>query len=244
MKMRNWTLLILTGLVFAWAASAFAATPTADQNRVVRSPAHRGAILEVTLLDTKGTPVNGAKVSATTDDNREVSALTGPDGVAVLDGLPLQSKGVVEHVTKKTLRAVNWDIRLESGVINYLTVRHNLLCYGDYPRKYTQPLVVKLPIHKPRFEQRWAPVSFVGRELPLKGDKFLGEDTQQLTYHPARGTKGQVTQAYFRPWGPREGEAQNNIEPTNDKYPVVPYWHISVYSVVNCDRQRAPEGQQ
>lgn len=244
MKMRNWTLMILSGLLLAWATTAFAATPTADENRVVRGPNARGAILEVTLLDTKGRPVSGAKVTGVTDDMREVGAVTGPDGIAVLDGLALQSKGHVEHVNKKTLRAVNWDIRLQSGVINHLTVRHNLLCYGDVPRKYTQPLVVKLPIHKPRFEQRWAPVAYVGREWPLKGDKFLGEDTQQLTYHPARGSKGQVVQCYFRPWGEREGEAHTNVEPTLDKLPVVPYWHISVYSVVNCDRKGAAEAAQ
>lgn len=230
MNVRNMTLVFLTGLMLAWAASAFAATPTADQNRVLRQPVARGTILEVTLLDTKGIPVAGAKVTAVRDDLNEVSAITGPDGVAVLDGLPNDSKGTVHQVRK--LRAVNWDIKLQSGKINYLTVRHNILCYGDKPRKYTNPLIVKLPCEQPRFEQRWAPVSYVGAQLPVRGDKFLDDSTQELTYHPARGSSGQITQAYFRPWGTLEGEA---------KLPIVPWWHISVYSVVNCDRKGAAE---
>lgn len=226
MKMRSWILLMLSGLLFAGAVTAFAATPASDDpSRVLRQPVARGTILEVTLLDTKGRPVSGAKVTAVRDDFYEVNAVTGPDGVAILDGLPIESKGTV-HAVKK-LRAVNWDIKLQSGKINYLTVRHNVLCYGDNPRKYTNPLVVKLPCAQPRFEQRWAPVSYVGREWPVKGDKFIDDNTQQLTYHPARGSKGQITQAYFRPWGILEGEA---------KLPIVPWWHISVYSVVNCDK--------
>lgn len=223
MKMRSWTLLLLTGLLMAWGVTAFAATPTDPANRVVRGPETRAAILEVTLLDTKGKPVSGAKVTAETADLRQVSSVTGPDGVAVLDGLPLESKGTVHAINR--LRSVDWDIRLQSGMINYLTVRHNIVCYGINPRKYRNPLIVKLPVHQPRFDQRWAPVSYVGDVLPVKGDKFLDNNVQQLTYHPRN--KGQITQAYFRPWGEHEGET---------KMPVVPWWHISVYTVVNCDR--------
>lgn len=235
MKLRSWTLLALTGLLLAWTATAFAApaTPTNLENRVVRGPDTRGAILEVTLLDTKGRPVAGAKVTATRKDQREVAAVTGPDGVAVLDGLPNDSTGTVHQV--KGLRAVNWDIKLQSGMINALTVRHNVVCYGDYPRKYTNPLVVKLPIHQPKFEQRWAPVSYVGKTWPVKGDKIDG-NFQQLTYHPARGSKGQITQAYFRPWGPLEGAVK-----LPEELPIVPWWHISVYSVVNCDKRGAAD---
>jgi hypothetical protein len=230
MKMRNWTVLLLTGLMLAWGVTAFAATATDDDSRVLRQPVARGTILEVTLLDTKGNPVSGAKVTAVRDDLNQVEAITGPDGIAVLDGLPMESKGTVHQM--KNLRAVNWDIRLQSGKINYLTVRHNIVCYGINPRKYRNPLIVKLPVHQPRYEQRWAPISYVGANLPLKGDKFLDDNWQQLTYHPTG--KGQITQAYYRPWGVHEGLAE---------LPVVPWWHISVYSVVNCDKPAAAPAQ-
>jgi hypothetical protein len=225
MKMRGWALFFLTGLML-WGMTALAATATDDESRVLRQPVARGTILEVTLLDARGNPVSGAQVTAVRDDLDQVTAVTGPDGVAVLDGLPTDSRGTVQQT--KNLRAVNWNIRLQSGKINYLTVRHNTICYGVNPRKYRNPLIVKLPVHQPRYEQRWAPVSYVGASLPVKGDKFLDDNTQQLIYHPTG--KGQITQAYFRPWGVNEGLAD---------LPVVPWWHISVYSVVNCDKPAA-----
>lgn len=227
MKMRSWTLLMLTGLLLVWAIPAFAANAGSnDPTRILRSNDAKGAILEVTVLDTKGNPVPGAKVTAIGSDLRENSAVTGANGIAVLDGLPAMSKGTV-HATKN-LRAVNWDINLEHGKINHLTVRYNVLCYGLHPRKYKNPLIVKLPTPQPRFEQRWAPVSYVGDKYAVKGDKFLDNDWQQLTYNPSG--KGQITQAYFRPWGEQEGAAP---------LPKVNWWHISVYSVVNCDKVSA-----
>lgn len=225
MKMRSWTLLVLTGLMLAWSATAFAAASGSpdDPSRVLRQNTARGAFLELTLLDTKGRPVSGAKVTAVASDLSQVDAVTGPDGIAILDGLPEESTGTV-HAVKK-LRAVNWDIKLQAGKENHLTVRHNTICYGVNPRKYRNPLIVKLPTEQPRFDQRWAPVSYVGATVPVKGDKFLDDNWQQLTYHPTG--KGQITQAYFRPWGVFEGSAAK---------PMSTWWHISVYTVVNCDR--------
>jgi hypothetical protein len=230
MKARNWIALLLSGLMLAWGTTAFAATAADNGSRVLRQPVARGTILEVTLLDTKGLPVAGASITAVRDDLNQVTAVTGPDGVAVLDGLPTDSRGTVQQV--KNLRAVNWDIRLQSGKINYLTIRHNTVCYGVNPRKYRNPLIVKLPVHQPRYEQRWAPVSYIGSPLPVQGDKFLDDNWQQLTYQPTG--KGQITHAYFRPWGTHEGLAE---------LPIVPWWHISVYTLVNCDKRTASTPQ-
>ena len=224
MKMRSWTILLLTGLLVAWAVPAFAATTGDDKTRVLREPDARGAILEVTVLDPKGRPVQGAQVTGVSKELLESSAVTNNDGLAVLDGLPTESKGTVTPANRK-LRPVNWDITIEHGRINYLTVRYNVLCYGVNPRKYRNPLVVKLPTEQPRFEKRWAPVSYVGRNYPVKRDRFLDDNWQQLTYTPSG--RGQITQAYFRPWGVHEGEAE---------MPKVRWWHISVYSYVNCDK--------
>ncbi len=38
----------------------------------------------------------------------QISAVTGPDGIAVIDGLPEKSTGTVH--ASSNLRAVNWDI--------------------------------------------------------------------------------------------------------------------------------------
>lgn len=231
MKTRRWTLLVLTGLLLAWAIPAFAAPASPEEpNRVLRHPEAKGAILEVTVLDTKGRPVPGAKITAIGSDMRETHVVTGPNGVAVLDGLPTDSKGTVH--AKDKLRAVDWDIKIEHGRINYLTIRHNVLCYGVYPRKYRNPLVVKLPTEQTRFERRWAPVSYKGGVYPVRNDRFLDESTQQLTYHPTG--RGEITQAYFRPWGEHEGDAEK---------PMVRWWHISVYSYVNCDRTTRPASE-
>jgi hypothetical protein len=227
MKLRSWTSVILAGLLLVWAIPAIAAVTGDDATRVLRVPDARGAILEVTVLDPKGNPVSGVKVTAVSKELLETTAITNGKGVAVLDGLRTDSKGTVH--ASKNLRAVNWDIKIEHGRINYLTVRYNTLCYGIYPRKYRNPLIVKLPTEQPRFERRWAPVSYdVGNSFPVKGSKFLDDNWQQLTYHPT-SNKGQITQAYFRPWGIHEGEA--------DK-PMVRWWHISVYTYVNCDKEK------
>jgi hypothetical protein len=42
--------------------------------------------------------------------------------------------------------------------------------------------------------------------------------------------KGQITQADFRPWGEYQGAA---------KMAMSTWWHISVYTYVNCDRKTA-----
>lgn len=227
MKTRSWTLLLLTGLLLVWAIPAFAATTGDDKTRVLRVPDARGAVLEVTVLDPKGLPVQGAQVTAVSKELLESSAVTNNNGVAVLDGLPTDSKGVVTP-GGRNLRPVEWDIKIEHGRINHLTVRYNVLCYGITPRKYRNPLVVKLPTEQPRFERRWAPVSYVGGSYPARSDKFLDDNGQQLTYAPSN--KGQITQAYFRPWGEYEGAAEK---------PKVRWWHISVYSYVNCDRAKS-----
>lgn len=224
MTRRSWTLLMVTGLLLAWCLPVFAANvPGDDPTRVLRTTALRGAFLELTVLDTKGRPVSGAKVNAVGSDLSQVTAVTGPDGKATLDGLPENSTGTVGAT--KNLRAVNWDIRLQHGKDNHLTVKYDTLCYGVNPRKYTTPLVVKLFTEQPRYEQRWAPVSYIGGTYPVKGDKFLDDSWQQLTYHPSG--KGQITQAYFRPWGVYEGAAAK---------PMSTWWHISVYTLVNCDK--------
>lgn len=231
MKMRSWTLMLLTGLLLVWAFSASAATTGDDKTRVLREPDARGAILEVTVLDPKGRPLEGVKVTGVSKELLESSAVTNQNGLAVLDGLPTDSKGVVTP-GKRGLRPVEWDINIEHGRINYLTVRYNVLCYGVYPRKYRNPLVVKLPTEQPRYDRRWAPVSYVGGTYPVKRDQFLDDDWQQLTYWPSG--KGQITQAYFRPWGVHEGEAEK---------PKVRWWHISVYNYVNCDKVKAPKAE-
>lgn len=241
MKMRSWTLLVLTGLMLAWSATAFAAATGSpnDPSRVLRQVTARGAHLELTVLDTKGRPVSGAKVSAVASDLSQIAAVTGPDGTAVLDGLPEESTGTIAQV--KNLRSVNWNIRLEPGKLNHLIVKYDTLCYGLDPRKYRTPLVVKLPTEQPRFDQRWAPVHYstsvwpfdrewpveMGKVWPVKGDKFIDEAQQQLSYIPMDG-RGQITQAYFRPWGEYQGAA---------KMPKATWWHISVYNYVNCDRK-------
>ena len=243
MKMRSWTLLVLTGLMLAWSATAFAAASGSpdDSSRVLRQVTARGAFLELTLLDTNGRPVSGAKVTAVASDLTQITAVTGPDGKAVLDGLQEESTGTIDRV--KNLRSINWNVRLQSGMLNHMIVKHDTLCYGINPRKYRTPLVVKLPTEQPRFDQRWAPVHYsasawpfdkewpveMGKVWPVKGDKFLNDSWQQLTYLPL-DSKGQITQAYFRPWGEYQGAA---------KMPMSTWWYISVYNYVNCDRKVA-----
>lgn len=247
MKTRRWTLLALTGLLLAWGTSAFAAATGSpdDPSRVLRQYNARGAHLELTVLDTKGRPVSGAKVTATASDLSEVSAVTGPDGMVVLDGLPDYSTGTV-HATKN-LRAVNWNINIQAGKLNHMTVKYDTLCYGVNPRKYRTPLKVNLFTEQPRFEQRWAPVHFssamwswdgpwpmeLGKPWPVRSDKFVDDSWQELTYLPLDG-RGQITQAYFRPWGAFEGSAE---------MPKSTWWHVSVYTYVNCDKRNAAPAQ-
>lgn len=243
MKLRQWTLFLLTGLLCVWATSAFAAASGSpdDPSRVLRQYNARGAHLEVTVLDTKGSPVGGAKITALASDLSQISAVTGPNGIAVLDGLPEKSTGTV-HATNK-LRSANWDIVIQAGKLNHLTVKYDTLCYGIDPRKYRTPLRVKLFTEQPRFEQRWAPVHYsgaiwnwdvewpadMGKVWPARGDKFMDDNWQELTYLPLDG-RGQITQAYFRPWGEFEGAS---------KMPMSTWWHVSVYTYVNCDKRSA-----
>lgn len=217
MKMRKWSLLMLAGLMFAWTVPAFAANAGSDDpSRVLRTTSGRGTFLEVTVLDTKGRVVPGARITATASDLTEVSAVTGPNGVAVLDGLPNESKGTV-HATKN-LRTVSWDLLLESGKENRLTVRYNVICERNALR-------VKLPTPA-RIEHVWQPVKYVGATLPVKGSKFE-DNTQQLTFHPHG--KGTITLAYARPW---EWEGK--------PMPMVTDWHLSVYTVVKCPPKVKP----
>lgn len=229
MKMRNWTLFLLTGLLFAcWSIQAFAANvPGDDPTRVLRTSALRGAFLEVQVMDTKGRPVSGAKVTAMASDLTEVFAITGPDGKAILDGLPNESKGTV-HAHNK-LPAVSWDILIESGKENHLSIRHHYI-----PSNWRnnvcvrQSLKEKLPTPD-RIEHAWETVKFQGPDVPIKGSVFVDSSWQELTFNPPVG-KGVITLAYTRPW-----------EWTGKPMPLVTDWHLSVYTVTACPRKPAPK---
>lgn len=244
MKTRRWTLLALTGLLLAWATSAFAAASGSpdDPSRVLRQYNARGAVLEVNVLDPKGRPVSGANIVARASDLTSITAVTNSSGTAVLDGLPEMSSGTLQAT--KNLRAVNWNCILEPGKLNHLTIKYDVLCYGIYPRKYRTPLRVKLFTEQPIFDRRWEPVHYSSslwpwdkpwpiektKGWPVRGRKTIDNNWVELTYLPMDNV-GQITQAYFRPWGMWEGAAPMTLST---------WWHLSVYTYVNCDRKNQP----
>lgn len=218
MKMRGWSLLALLGLLLAYALPALAVGPSSDPSRVLRSVNARGAILDLKVIDGKGRPVSGARVSAIGSALDEVTAVTGPDGVAHLDGLPNQSKGTV-HPFKNQKQSVSWDILIESGKDNHCTIQYFTVMEGN-------PLKLKLATPN-RIEQKWEPISYQGPKLPLKSLKVLDNNWQELVFYPT--SKGVITLAYTRPW-----------EWSGKPMPMVTEWYLAVYTVVKKPRPAAP----
>ena len=208
MKLRRWSILALTSILFACAVPAFAAD--GDPSRVLRSVSSRGAMLDLKVVDGKGRPMSGVRVTAVASDLSDVQAITGPDGVAHLDGLPNQSTGTV-HASKKQNRSVPWNILIESGKDNKCTVQFYTVMEGN-------ALKMKLPTPG-RIEHKWEPITYQGPTLPLKSLKVIDNNWQELTFHPT--SKGVITLAYTRPW-----------EWSGKPMPITTDWHLAVYTVI------------
>lgn len=225
MKKRSWSLLMLAGLLLVWAVPAFAVSAGSDDpSRIVRQTEGKGVMLEVTVLDTKGRPVTGADITAVHSNMSNINAKTGPGGLAVLDGLPSDSKGTLHAITrnKQSLRTVNWDILVQSGYQNRCTIRYYTICERN-------PLVVKLPTPgRPNKEMQWDPVSYVGAKLPVRKSRFIQNEWQELTFYPHG--KGVITLAYARPW-----------EWAGKPKPLVTDWYLAVYTVVKCPPRVKPQ---
>ena len=212
MKIRRWSLLALVGLLFAYALPAFAADASSnDPTRVLRSVNARGTFLNLKVVDGKGRPMSGVRVTAVGSDLNDVHAVTGPDGIAHLDGLPNESKGVI-HPFKKQTRGVNWDILLESGRENNCTIQF----YTVYEKN---PVKVKLPTPA-RIEHKWEPITYQGAKVPLKSLRIIDENWQEMTFYPPLG-RGVITSAYTRPW-----------EWSGKPMPMVTEWNLAVWNVI------------
>lgn len=237
MKMRRWSLMLLAGLLFAWAIPAMAANELEDPSHQIRAPQKRGTILEVKVLDTKGSPVSGVKITALGSDQSMREVVTNSRGEAILDGLPNHSTGTV-HANKVHKKNVNWTFEVESGMINkcivqYHTLVHTMYYDGDKLTKQTwQPLVVSpRPEINDDKKVYWKPVSFVGPVL-RESSKIItpgaapgAEVMRELTYTP-RGS-GVITQARFRP---SDWIATTSLQ--DMKMPVSNYWSLETYDFV------------
>ena len=236
MKMRRWSLMLLAGLLFAWAIPAMAANELEDPSHQIRAPQKRGTILEVKVLDTKGSPVSGVKITALGSDQSMREVVTNGRGEAILDGLPNRSTGTV-HANKAHKKNVNWTFELESGMINKCIVHYHVLTHTMYydgdklTRQTWQPLVVQRPEINDDKRVHWKPVSFVGPVL-RESSKIVtpnaapgAEVMRELTYNP-RGS-GVITMARFRP---SDWIATTSLQ--DMKLPVSTYWSLDTYDFV------------
>ena len=223
MKIRSWSLMALTALLLAcWAIPAMAA---GESSQILRAAGNRGTFLMMTVLSDKGLPVPGVRVTAVGSDLVERSAVTGPDGVVELDGLPNDSRGTIAPFKNQT-QTVSWHMMLESGKENRCTVQ-------AYTVMQPNALLVTLPVVASGTGHTWEPVAYSGNKLPLRSSKILDQNAapgsnawQQLTFSPS--SKGVITLAYIRPW------EWNNVDlpKTND-------WRMVVYRVIPRPKPKA-----
>lgn len=244
MKTVRWSLMVLAGLLLAWAVPAMAAGVLEDPSHQIRAVQARGTILEVIVLDSKGSPVSGVRITAMGSDHNMREVVTNGRGEAILDGLPNRSTGTV-HGNKAHKKNVNWTFELESGMINkcivhYHTLVHTMYYDGDTLTRQTwQPLVVKRPEIYDDKQVYWKPVSFVGPVL-RESSKLLtagaapgSEVMREITYTP-RGS-GVITMARFRP---SSWIATTALE--DQKLPVSTYWSLDTYDFVTKKVNKAP----
>jgi hypothetical protein len=236
MKMRRWSLMLLAGLLLAWTIPAMAASVLEDPSHQIRAPQNRGAILEMKVLDTRGAPVSGVKITALGSDHNMREVVTNSRGIAILDGPPNQSTGTV-HANKAHKKNVNWRFELESGMINECIVHYHVLTHWQYydgdklvSQKW-QPLVVRRPEINDDKSVHWKPVSFVGpvlresSKIVTPGAPPGAEILRELTYTP-RGS-GVITMARFRP---SNWIASSTLQ--NMKMPVSTFWSLDTYDFV------------
>lgn len=130
MKTVRWSLMVLAGLLLAWAVPAMAADMLEDPSHQIRAVQARGTILEMKVLDSRGAPVSGVRITAMGSDQNMREVVTNARGEAILDGLPNRSTGTV-HGNKAHRKNVNWTFELESGMINKCivhTIRSSTRC--------------------------------------------------------------------------------------------------------------------
>ena len=237
MKMRRWSLLVLAGLLLAWAIPAMAASEMEDPSHMMRAPQKRGTILEVKVLNTNGAPVSGVRITALGSDHNMREVITNGRGEAILDGLPNKSTGTV-HANSAHKKNVNWTFEVESGMINKLVVHYHVLTHWMYYNGETltsqkwQPLVVQRPEINDDKKVYWKPVSFVGPVL-RESSKIItpnaapgAEVIRELTFTP-RGS-GVITMARFRPM---DWIATTALR-ADQKLPVSNYWSLDTYDFV------------
>ena len=236
MKMRRWSLMLLAGLLLAWTIPAMAASALEDPSHQIRAPQNRGAILEMKVLDTRGAPVSGVKITALGSDRNMREVVTNSSGVAILDGLPNQSTGTV-HGNKAHKKNVNWHFELESGMINECIVHYHVLTHWQYydgdklTSQKWQPLVVQRPEINDNKNVHWKPVSFVGPVLRessriiTPGAAPGAEIMRELTFTP-HGS-GVITMARFRP---SNWIASSALQ--SEKMPVSTFWSLDTYDFV------------
>ena len=236
MKTRRWSLMVLAGLLLAWAMPAMAASEQEDPSHIMRAAQKRGTILEVKVLNTSGAPVSGVRITALGSDQNMREVITNSRGEAILDGLPNRSTGTV-HANKTHKKDVNWTMEVESGMINKLIVHYHVLTHWMYydgdklTNQKWQPLVVQRPEINDDKRVHWKPVSFVGPVLS-ESSKIVtpnaapgAEVMRELTFNP-RGS-GVITMARFRPTDWIATTALQEM-----KLPVSNYWSLDTYDFV------------